>query len=294
MKQPAPDTTLVRNAYEGELNEHWEAKTHDDINLLLGAEDGLYHHHYAVGDFDRMILAAPPAVREQLILTEMHRLETEQVNLITDGLGRVPATARVMDAGSGRGGTSFMIHQRFGCQVEGVNFCSHHHEFAQELAIRHGCQDQVGFNLANMVDTPFSDGSFDYIVSNETTMYVDLDEAFAEFARLLRPGGRYVLVTWCRNDAVAETSPDVEAIDEHYVCHIHRRSTYLRALLEHDLIPSTVADLTTEAIPYWELRTASQLATGVEAPFLNAYRMNQMNYLVIVAERKPSTADGRS
>ncbi|MFI2352194.1 SAM-dependent methyltransferase [Streptomyces sp. NPDC019443] len=278
-------SAVIRNSYEQDLNKHWEDKQSDDINLLLGQMDGLYHHHYAVGDFNRSILLAPEQERQKLILKEMHRLETEQVGLITDALGDIPPTARVMDGGSGRGGTSFMVHDRFGCQVDGVNFCQHHIEFAQKLAQQRGCADKVDFHYANMVETPFEDGTFDAIYTNETTMYVDLHEAFREFARVLRPGGRYVLVTWCRNDAEVAASPDVSAIDEHYVCHIHGRGTYLKALADNGLVPSRVLDLTESAVPYWELRSHSRLKTGVEQPFLDGYRKNHLNYLVIAAEK---------
>lgn len=277
--------TVVRTDYEQDLHEHWESKQSDQINLLLGETDGLYHHHFAAGDFNRSVLCAPEQEREKLILKEMHRLETEQVGLITAALGDLPPDGRVMDGGSGRGGTGFMIHDRFGCRVDGVNFCEHHIAFAERLAQCRGCADKVAFHYANMVNTPFEDGAFDAVVTNETTMYVDLFEAFREFARVLRPGGRYVLVTWCQNDAVTAASPEVAAIDEHYVCHIHRRGTYLKALAESGLAASRVLDLTREAIPYWELRSHSKLKTGVEEPFLTGYRKNHLNYLVIAAEK---------
>ncbi|MEW2546241.1 methyltransferase domain-containing protein [Streptomyces sp. NPDC047002] len=285
--EPTRVPDAVRNDYEHRLNSHWEAKQADDINLLLGEMDGLYHHHYAVGDFDRTVLTAPPERRQQLILREMHRMESEQVALILDSLGEPPAGARLLDAGSGRGGTSFMVHDRFGCSVDGVNFCEHHLAFSRELATRRGCADRVRFHYANMAATPFADESFQYVVTNETTMYVDLFETFAEFARILAPGGRYVLVTWCENDAAtaAGTSPEVKTIDSHYVCRIHPRSTYFRALAASGLVPSAVHDLTTEAIPYWELRRHCDLSTGVETPFLDGYRGNRLNYLVIVAEK---------
>jgi geranyl diphosphate 2-C-methyltransferase len=138
-----------------------------------------------------------------------------------------------------------------------------------------------------MASTPFADAAFDHIVSNETTMYVDLPEAFAEFSRLLRPGGRYALVTWCSTGTTAGTAPEVDAINQHYVCKIHPRSHYLQALLASNLIPIQVTDLTSQALPYWELRASSRMATGVEPHFLNAYQAGNMNYLVIVAERKP-------
>ncbi|MFE8910872.1 SAM-dependent methyltransferase [Streptomyces globisporus] len=284
---PSRSRDVVRDDYENQLNDHWEDKQNDPINLLLGKMDGLYHHHYAVGDFDRSVLTAPPDRRQQLILNEMHRMESEQVDLILDGLGDAPPGARLLDAGSGRGGTSFMIHDRLGCHVDGVNFCEHHLAFSRKLAQQRGCADNVRFHYANMVSTPFADASFRYVVTNETTMYVDLFEAFTEFARLLQPGGRYVLVTWCENDAAAApgTSPEINAIDTHYVSRIHRRSTYFRALAASGLVPSTVRDLTREAIPYWELRSCSALSTGVEQPFLDGYRRNRLNYLVVVAEK---------
>lgn len=286
-------TELIRNSYEHELNQHWEEKTQDPINLRLGSADGLYHHHYAVGDFDRSILSIQDhAERENAILREMHRLESEQVDLITDVLTATP-DSRIMDAGSGRGGTSFMLNERFKSDVTGVNFCSHHVDFAQELSHSRGVAEQVKFRLGNMVETGLPDASFTHVVSNETTMYVDLDEAFTEFARLLEPGGQYVLVTWCRNDVVSAGCPEIEKIDEHYVCDIHSRSEYLNALLSAGLTPTVVQNLTVDAIPYWELRVQSELATGIEQPFLDAYRDNTLNYIVIAAE-KPVAGHGSS
>ncbi|MFE2044589.1 SAM-dependent methyltransferase [Streptomyces sp. NPDC059477] len=283
---------VIRDDYEHRLHQHWAEKQNDPINLLLGEEDGLYHHHFATGDFDRSILDAPAEQRDRLILAEMHRMENDQVNLILDRLGPVPARARVLDAGSGRGGTSFAIHDTFGCAVDGVNFCTHHIDFARRLAERRGAAASVRFTYANMVATPFPDASFQYVVTNETTMYVDLFEAFREFARLLEPGGRYVLATWCANDAVALDTPEVKAIDEHYVCHIHPRSTYFEALAASGLAPIEVTDFTQDAIPYWELRNHCDLRTGVETPFLDGHRSNTLNYLTITAERvlTPTTA----
>lgn len=100
---------VVRNEYERQLQNDWDRKTSDPINLLLGRNDDLYHHHFAVGDFDRSVLVVPPELREMAILDEMHRMESAQVGLILEALAALPPGARVMDGGSGRGGTSFMI-----------------------------------------------------------------------------------------------------------------------------------------------------------------------------------------
>ncbi|MGW1840599.1 SAM-dependent methyltransferase [Streptomyces sp. BBFR2] len=279
------DNPVIRSAYEQQLQTYWDTKTTDDINLLLGAEDGLYHHHYGVGGYDPAVLAAPPEQREALILREMHRMENAETELILDALGDIPASARGMDAGSGRGGTSFMIAERFGCRMDGVNFCAHHIAFAERVAKERGWDDRVRFHYANMLQTPFADRSLDFIVSNETTMYVDLHDLFAEFARLLRPGGRYVCVTWCRNETVADRSDASRRIDEHYVSRMHRRGTYFEAMAANGLVPYHVGRHTAEAIPYWELRDHSERRTGVEKPFLEGYREGSMDYLVIGCER---------
>ncbi|MEV0681838.1 methyltransferase domain-containing protein [Actinosynnema sp. NPDC050436] len=277
---------VTRTDYERRSKADWDAKTDDPINLLLGSEDDLYHHHFAVGGYDRAVLSAPVDVREDAILAEMHRMESDQVDLVLRALAPLPPGAQVMDAGSGRGGTSFMIGQRYDAHVTGINFCRHHLEFARSIAAKRGWDRRVRFRYANMADTGLPDHSMDAVVTNETTMYVDLDETLAEFTRVLRPGGKYVCVTWCANDAVG-IGAEIEAIDRHYVCHIHRRSTYFAMMAKHRLVPSLVWDLTAEAIPYWELRSRSAHATGVEKPFLDAHRDNRLNYLVIAAEYVP-------
>lgn len=277
---------VVRNNFERRAQAHYDVKTQDPINLLLGEEDGLYHHHYSVSDYDKSVLELPEAERDAAILSEMARLENEQVDLVLEGLGQLSADARVLDGGSGRGGTAFLVNRTFGCEVVGVNFCAHHIEFAERLAKeRHRVDDKVTFKFANMCDTGLPAGSFDAVYTNETTMYVDLEDAYAEFARLLRPGGRYVCVDWPANDVVSTTSKAVKAIDQHYDCQIKKRSEHFKALANNGLVPIQVLDLTKEAIPYWDLRSHWGLRTGVEQPFLDGHRNNELNYIVIVAQK---------
>lgn len=191
----------------------------------------------------------------------------------------------LLDAGSGRGGTSFMAQQRFGCQVDGVTISEYQVGFANDQAARRGVADSVRFHFKNMLDTGFNTGAFGGVWTNETTMYVDLDELFAEFARLLRFGGRYVCITGCSNDITGGRSQAVSRIDEHYTCNIHPRSAYFRALASNGLIPLQVLDLTSLTLPYWELRARSDLATGIEQAFIQAYREGSFHYLIIAADR---------
>jgi geranyl diphosphate 2-C-methyltransferase len=281
-------SAVIGNAYEASVARYWDQKRNDPINLLLGAEDGLIHHHYGVGDYDRSILQLPPEARETAILRELHRLENRQTELILDTLGDVGPTGRVLDAGSGRGGTAFMLHDRFGCFVDGVTISRYQVDFATRLAGERGCADHVAFHFRNMLRTGFPAGRYDAVVTNETTMYVDLFELYGEFARIVRPGGRYVVITWCVNDIVGE-SPEVAWINEHYGCRMHHRSQYFATLAQCGFVPYRVVDLTADAIPYWELRSQSRHHTGVEDAFLNAYRSRAANFLLVGTDHPAMT-----
>jgi geranyl diphosphate 2-C-methyltransferase len=277
---------VLRTAYQKSVAAYWNNNPNDDrVNVRLGEVDGLYHHHYGIGDPDPVALSGPDGTREERIVRELHRLETAQANCLLDHLGDVEPWDRLLDAGSGRGGTSFMAYQRFGCHVDGVSISEYQVGFANEQATRWGMAESVQFHFRNMLDTGFDTGSFRGIWTNETTMYVDLDELYAEFARLLRPGGRYVCITGCSNDVVGGRSAAVSWIDAHYGCNIHPRSAYFDALARHGLVPIEVVDLTPATIPYWTLRAESELATGVEEPFLTAYRDGSFHYLLIAADR---------
>lgn len=285
---------VIRSSYEKDIASYWDNKQDDQINLLPGQIDDLYHHHYGVGAFDPGIFDGPPESQESRIVEEMHRLESQQVDVIINALGDVSPHDRVLDAGSGRGGTSFMIAEEFGCSVDGVNISEYQIEFSRQLAIKRKCADRVNFHYRNMCSTGFPDQSFQYVVSNETTMYVDLFDAFGEFARLLSPGGRYVAITWCYNDIGALPRHQIEEIDRFYNCHIHPRSTYFAALAASGLIPHQVVDLTAEAIPYWELRQHSEFRNGIEQAFLSAYQEGCMSFLLIAADRQQRPLRGTS
>jgi geranyl diphosphate 2-C-methyltransferase len=283
--EPAASPDVLRSDYQRSVADYWNTHQNDPVNLLLGHVDGYYHHHYGIGEVDGSVLEGPEATRDDRIIRELHRLEHAQAAFLLDHLGDVRPTDRVMDGGSGRGGTSFMAHERFGCRVDGVTISEYQVAFASDQAQARGVGDKVAFHFRNMLDTGFPAGSMRSLWTNETTMYVDLFKLFAELSRLLRDGGRYVCITGCYNDVTGGRSRAVSQIDARYICNIHPRSAYFKALAANDLVPIEVTDLTARTIPYWELRARSSVATGVEEPFLTAYKEGSFHYLLIVADR---------
>jgi geranyl diphosphate 2-C-methyltransferase len=271
--------------YQDDIARYWDQEARP-VNLRLGDVDGLYHHHYGIGAVDQAAIAASEeGERERKVIAELHRLESAQADLLLDHLGQVPREATLVDAGCGRGGSMLMAHQRFGCRVEGVTLSAKQADFANQRAEQTGVAPFVRSRVCNMLDMPFESGRAAASWNNESSMYVDLPDLFAEHARILAVGGRYVTITGCWNPVHGQPSKWVSQINAHFECNIHSRREYLRAMADNRLVPQTVIDLTAATLPYWELRATSSLVTGIEEAFLSSYRDGSFQYLLIAADR---------
>ncbi|MFD3991230.1 geranyl diphosphate 2-C-methyltransferase [Streptomyces sp. NPDC058548] len=277
---PSPATP-----YQGDIARYWNDEARP-VNLRLGDVDGLYHHHYGIGAVDHAALGATEdSEYEKKLITELHRLESAQAEVLLDNLGAIGRDDTLVDAGCGRGGSSVMAHQRFGCKVEGVTLSSTQAEFGNKRAKELGIDDHVHAQVCNMLDTPFEKGGIAASWNNESSMYVDLDDLFAEHSRFLKVGGRYVTITGCWNPRYGQPSKWVSQINAHFECNIHSRREYLRAMADNRLVPQAVIDLTPDTLPYWELRATSSLVTGIEEAFINSYKDGSFQYVLIAADR---------
>ncbi|GHC88205.1 geranyl diphosphate 2-C-methyltransferase [Streptomyces flavofungini] len=277
---PAPATP-----YQGDIARYWNAEARP-VNLRLGDVDGLYHHHYGIGDVDHGALEdADGSEGEKKLIAELHRLESAQTEVLLNHLGSIGRDDTLVDAGCGRGGSMVMAHQRFGCKVEGVTLSAKQADFANQRAQELGIEDHVRARVHNMLDTPFETGQAAGSWNNESSMYVDLQDLFAEHSRILEVGGRYVTITGCWNPRYGQPSKGVSQINAHFECNIHSRREYLRAMADNRLVPQAVIDLTPATLPYWELRATSSLVTGIEEAFINSYKDGSFQYVLIAADR---------
>ncbi|WP_435157140.1 class I SAM-dependent methyltransferase [Haladaptatus sp. DFWS20] len=72
-----------------------------------------------------------------------------------------------------------------------------------------GVPENVSLVTANISDIPFSDGELDAAFSTMTYHEFASGEALTEIARILRPGGRFVIADWSANGQ-GESGPPVE------------------------------------------------------------------------------------
>ncbi|MDW8805166.1 methyltransferase domain-containing protein [Streptomyces scabiei] len=279
-KIPSPATP-----YQGDIARYWNNEARP-VNLRLGDVDGLYHHHYGIGAVDRAALGDPAhSEYEKKLIAELHRLESAQAEFLLDHLGPVGPDDTLVDAGCGRGGSMIMANRRFGCSVEGVTLSATQADFGNRRARELRVEDRVRSRVCNMLDTPFDKGSVTASWNNESTMYVDLHDLFAEHARFLKVGGRYVTITGCWNPRYGQPSRWVSEINAHFECNIHSRREYLRAMADNRLVPQAIVDLTPQTLPYWELRATSSLVTGIEKAFIESYKDGSFQYVLIAADR---------
>jgi len=96
---------------------------------------------------------------------------------------------RVLDVASGPGATAFLLAEEFGTEVDGVDLGSV--DRARDGAAERGLAGPVRFHLGDAERLPFDDATFDAVVCEcAFCLFPDKRTAAAEFARVLKPGGR--------------------------------------------------------------------------------------------------------
>ena len=100
----------------------------------------------------------------------------------------------VLDYGCGNGEFSMVLARR-GAHVLGIDISPKLIEQARACAAKLGCDGSAPeFVVGDAHHTPFADAMFDYVVGNGALHHLDLEKAFAEIARVLKPGGKAVFL----------------------------------------------------------------------------------------------------
>lgn len=131
--------------------------------------------------------------------------------------------ARALEYGCGQGSEAFALAAR-GVEVTGIDISEVAVDLAASVAERDGLD--IDFRVMNAEKLEFDEQSFDLVCGSGILHHLDLDLAWGELARMLRPGGRAVFL---------------EPLGHNPVINLYRRLTpSLRTVDEH---PLTMADL---------------------------------------------------
>ncbi len=134
---------------------------------------------------------------------------------LTERLGRIlnlgPET-RVLDVAAGRGASALALAARFGCEVIGLDYSRRNVELAKLDAGEQNLADRVVFYCGDAERLPFADGAFEAIVCEcALCTFPDKGAAAAEFARVLRPGGRVGISDLTRRGSLPRELEGLEA-----------------------------------------------------------------------------------
>jgi demethylmenaquinone methyltransferase/2-methoxy-6-polyprenyl-1,4-benzoquinol methylase len=115
-----------------------------------------------------------------------HRWRARAADLAAVGPGD-----RALDVATGTGDLALELRSRVlpGGQIVGIDFS------APMLALARAKAPDVRFEVANALELPYADDEFDAAtVSFGARNFADLDRGLAEMARVVRPGGRVVVL----------------------------------------------------------------------------------------------------
>jgi SAM-dependent methyltransferase len=96
---------------------------------------------------------------------------------------------RALDVGCGVGTTAIELARRFGADVTAVDISSMMLERTLANIRRAGIGERVHVGRGDILALEFADDSFDRVIAEAVTMFVDRPSAAAELVRVCRPGG---------------------------------------------------------------------------------------------------------
>lgn len=107
---------------------------------------------------------------------------------------------RILDIGCGYGKTACYIAEKFDCQITGIDISEKMIQGAKEKAQKNHLDDLVDFKVMNGQDLQFTKESYDIILSEGTTVFLNKKEAMNSFRRVLKPNGYLGLteLTWMK------------------------------------------------------------------------------------------------
>lgn len=125
------------------------------------------------------------------------RYVEQTIPVLWDAAGLQP-DERVLDVGCGTGAfEERIVATGAGNDVVGVDLSTN---MLNQARAKFATTPQIRFQQADVHALPFDADRFDVVVSGNTFHYFDEPgRALAEMARVLRPGGRIVILDWCQD-----------------------------------------------------------------------------------------------
>ena len=175
--------------------------------------------------------------------------------------GDVSSPTSILDVGCGIGGATLHLADKFNATATGITLSPVQARRATERAAEAGLTEGVNFLVADALELPFADRSFDLVWSLESGEHLPNKIKFLqECYRVLQPGGTFIMATWCHRPLEA---PEGQLTDEErrLLAEIYRvyALPYIISLPEYEAIALDVgfqnlriADWSQAVAPFWD------------------------------------------
>jgi tocopherol O-methyltransferase len=185
-----------------------------------------------------------------------------QIDLIEELLkwSQVDSASNILDVGCGIGGSTLYLANKYQANATGITLSPVQAERAKERARGLGLGERVNFQVANALEMPFADNSFDLVWSLESGEHMpDKVKFLQECHRVLKPGGKLIMVTWCHRptDNSPLTEEEQKQLQEIYRVYC---LPYVISLPEYQAIASQLplsnlrtADWSQAVAPFWNV-----------------------------------------
>ncbi len=169
-----------------------------------------------------------------------------------------PVPQCILDVGCGIGGSTLYLASKYRATATGITLSPVQVSRAKARAAMAGLGDHVQFQVADALTMPFADDSFDLVWSLESGEHMpDKEQFLRECCRVLKPGGRLIVATWCHR----VPDPPLTTQEKDHLAQLYRlyHLPYVISLAEYEtlaqnlpLLDLKTADWSKAVAPFWD------------------------------------------
>ncbi|NIL56179.1 SAM-dependent methyltransferase [Salinispora arenicola] len=182
---------------------------------------------------------------------------TGAANRLTDKLAdllTIEAGDRVLDLGCGIGEPAIRLATAHTIEVVGISISGRQVERAQERAVSAGLADRLSFELADAMDLPYPEESFDIVWALESLHHMpDRAHVLRQMTRVLRPGGRVAIGDFMLLPSAGGYEAGAARVNEASkgVLSVIGLDAYLAMIRAAGLVPVATEDVSKHTRPSW-------------------------------------------